>query len=392
MIKVAFFAEMMIEDFDGASRTMFQLINRIDREKFEFFFIYGTGPIQIGQFHSLRIPSFHIPFNRNYTLAVPAIAQKNIRKQLNKFQPDVIHIATPSMLGNYALQYAKKHEIPTISIYHTHFISYIDYYLKKTPFLINPTKKQFIKQTVRFYNKCSKVYIPSKTIQKELTSIGIHPERLTLWQRGIDTKLFSPQKKDIRYIRKITQNKKPNILFVSRLEWEKNLTTLIDIYQRCGVLAMDCNFIVVGDGTAKTACMDQMPEAHFLGKRSHKELAKIYASATVFLFPSITETYGNVVIEAMASGLPCITADQGGSSDFIQDAINGFKCEAQNADEYVVRIQQLINDKGLRKQIKKSALEYSKQYNWQHLANTYFDDLVESAGIPRSSGKEYQSA
>ncbi len=392
MIKVAFFAEMMIEDFDGASRTMFQLINRIDTSRFEFFFIYGTGPEQLDSFKSLRIPAFHIPFNRNYTLAVPAIAQKSIRKQLKEFQPDVIHIATPSMLGNYALQYAKKNEIPTISIYHTHFISYIDYYLKKTPFLITPTKKQFIKQTVRFYNKCSKVYIPSKTIQKELTSIGINPERLTLWQRGIDTQLFSPRKKDLKYIRKITQNKKPNILFVSRLEWEKNLTTLIAIYQHCRALALDCNFIIVGDGTAKAACMEQMSGAHFLGKRSHQELAKIYASATLFLFPSITETYGNVVIEAMASGLPCITADQGGSSDFIQDEINGFKCKAQDTYEYVFRIQQLIDNQGLRKKIKKSALKYSKQYNWQHLANTYFDDLSESAGVLTPSEKKYQSA
>ncbi|WP_293913828.1 MULTISPECIES: glycosyltransferase [unclassified Sphingobacterium] len=392
MIKVAFFAEMMIEDFDGASRTMFQLINRIDSTKFEFLFIYGNGPEQIDDHLSLRIPYFHIPFNRNYTMAVPAIAKKMLKQQLKEFDPDVIHIATPSMLGSFALKYAEKHNIPTLTIYHTHFISYIDYYLKNTPFLIKPTKKEFIKQTVRFYNKCTKVYVPSVSISKELKHLGIQPDKLTLWQRGIDTELFSPKKKDNNYLRKVTKNKKQNILFASRLEWEKNLVTLIDIYHKCKERDIDCNFIIAGDGTAKAACMEQMPDAYFLGKLSHKELAICYASSTLFLFPSITETYGNVVIEAMASGLPCVISNDGGSADFIIDGENGFKCNAEQAEDYVDKIQLLLSDKNLRKKFKKAGLKYSKQHNWQHLSEIYFRDISDFADMTISSQTAYQFA
>jgi glycosyltransferase involved in cell wall biosynthesis len=374
-VRVAFFAEILIEEFDGASRTMFQLIKRINPGAYEFLFIYGAGPENIFGFEGLRIPSVNIPLNNTYTMALPDLAIHSIKDKLKAFKPDVIHIATPSILGNFALKYAVKHKIPIISIYHTHFISYIDYYLKHVPFLIKRVRKMVAARQKIFYNQCNCIYVPSVTIMEELKGIGIEEDRMSLWKRGIDTTLFSPEHKDMEMMRGRTGNDWPTIMFASRLVWEKNLETLFKIYEQVQASYKQVNFLIVGDGIAATNCKAVMKNAIFTGKVDHQTLAKLYASATLFLFPSVSETYGNVVIEAMASGLPCVIADGGGSRDFIEQGVNGFKCEPYYAANYTGKIIMLLENEALRKQFGNSGVALSRLLSWEQLAERYFDDV-----------------
>lgn len=373
-LKVAFFAEILIEEFDGASRTMFQLIKRIDPAKFEFLFIYGSGPDDILGFEGLRIPAVNIPLNNTYTMALPDLAVSAIKEKLRDFKPDVIHIATPSILGNFALKYAVKHKIQVLSIYHTHFISYIDYYLKHVPFLINRVRKMVASRQKAFYNQCDCIYVPSETIRAELAGIGIDGSRMTLWKRGIDTALFNPKHKDAALMQRLTGNDWPTIMFASRLVWEKNLETLFKIYEE--LQHEQVNFVIAGDGIAGSNCKAMMKNAVFTGKTDHQTLAALYASATIFLFPSVSETYGNVVIEAMASGLPCVIADGGGSGDFITQGINGFKCDPYRAGSYIEKIKLLLDKKELREQFVENGLQFSRQLSWEQLAARYFKDLT----------------
>lgn len=375
MRKVAFFTEILVEDFDGASRTMFQLINRIDQNKFNYFFVYGGGPIQFRDFHSYKVPTFKIPVNDDYCLAIPQLIKKKLDCALDEFAPDIIHIATPSLLGFFALNYAKRRNIPVLTIYHTHFISYIAYYFKNILPLVKPTE-QWMKRTMNsFYNKCDIVYVPTKSILGELQQIGLQQDVLKLWQRGIDTSLFTPQKRDAAYMRKLTNNDKPTILFVSRIVWEKNIKTLIEIYQEIKRQNLAYNFIIVGEGTAKITAMQEMPDALFLGKKNHQELAVLYASSDAFVFPSVSETYGNVVIEALASGLPAVIANGGGSASLIEHGVNGFKCQADSASAYVYYLKQLLSDSILRKNIIDAGLSYAGKLDWTRLSQHYFNDL-----------------
>ncbi len=375
--RVAFFAEILIEDFDGASRTMFQLINRIDKERFEFLFICGVGPDQLNGYECVKIPVINLPINAGYTMALPTLMKKEIKKKLKGFKPEVIHIATPSLLGGFALKYARKNDLPIITIYHTHFISYIDYYLKHAPFLINRVKHAIAKSQKDFYNKCDKVYVPAESIKSELKEIGIKSFRMKIWKRGIDTELFSPKHKDLNLIQQLVGNNNPTIIFASRLVWEKNLETLFHIYEL--LQGRDINLLVVGDGGAKKACISKMENAIFTGKVSHQELAILYASADVFLFTSISETYGNVVLEAMASGLPCVIADGGGSKDFIEQGVNGFKCEPYNEYDYLEKLLLVLQKNDLKQQFIQEGLNYTKQLSWEQLAYEYFDDLDQLA-------------
>ncbi len=374
-IKVAFFAEILIPDIDGASRTMFQLLERIPQDEFEFLFICARGPEMIGSYECIRLPRFQIPVNKTYQFAIPGLAKKFIREKLDAFKPDVVHIATPSLLGFYALKYANLSNIPTISIYHTHFLSYVNYYLKHLPFLIDPIRRRMKEKITLFYNGCAKVYVPSASMIQELATIGVNPAQMQLWKRGIDTRIFNPLKKDPRYIRTLTGNDRPSIFFASRLVWEKNLETLVQIYALMQQMALPYNFVIAGDGTAKNMLKQQMPKALFLGNLDQDTLANVYASSSVFVFPSNTETFGNVVLEAMASGLPCVISDEGGSRDFIEDGVNGFKCGARDAWAFVENIRLLLDNAKLARQFSQESLAKCSLYDWDKLASIYFDDL-----------------
>lgn len=374
-VKVVFFADILIDDFDGASRTMFQIINRIPSDNFEFLFVCGMGSDKISGFKCLHVSSLGIPGNKTYRLATPMFQKAELDKEINAFYPDIIHISTPSLLGNYALKLAKRMGIPVVSIYHTNFVSYIDYYIKNVPFLIDFTKDRARNILKAFYNQCDTVYVPSATMMDELSSFGIRAHNMKLWQRGIDKKLFSPTKRKNGLMRSLVGNDNPCILFVSRLVWEKNLQTMIDLYSLIEANDLKYNIVVVGDGVAKAALKKQMPNAFFFGYMGHEQLANIYASSDVFFFPSVTETFGNVVLEAMASGLPCVVANSGGSKDFIRDGVNGFRCSPYNSQEYLGRITEIISRPGLAKTLSENALAASKKYVWENIVAEYFGDL-----------------
>ncbi len=378
--KVAFFAEILIADFDGASRTMFQILDRIPKEEFEFLFVCGVPPDKELGFEVLQVPTFRVPFNNTYRVALPFLSKRKLQKTLDEFQPDVIHFASPSPLGAFAKNYAIKNQIPLIAIYHTHFITYIKYYFRKLPFLTSFFYKKSVNITRDYYKHPEMVYVPSSQIIHELQDICKLPgQNLKLWQRGIDRQLFNPAKRDKTFIRSIVKNDLPNILFVSRLVWEKNLQTLIDLYHYYEKQKVEVNFIVAGDGVAREEVKQLMPNAFFTGALDHEKLSVLYASADVFIFPSDTETFGNVVIEAMASGLPCVVADGGGPKGFIKDEINGFLVPTNDVKAYFDKIQLLLENPILKTSIVQEALLLSQSLSWDNLVDIYFSDLKKMA-------------
>jgi len=158
---------------------------------------------------------------------------------------------------------------------------------------------------------------------------------------------------------------------------------LIKIYRENKHNGDKYNFIIAGDGVAKEALKEKMPEAFMLGKISHERLAILYASSDVFLFPSVSETYGNVVVEAMASGCPCVIAKGGGSQSLVDHGKTGFLCEPNNPTDYYQRIEELMNSPELKKKFVANGLAYTRTLDWDVLANTYFEDvkhLAEMAG------------
>lgn len=371
-IKVAFFSDILVEDFDGANRTMFQIIDRIPVDRYEYFFICGERPAPEFPFEVFKVPNITIPLNDDYKIAIPALLHFKLKNAVEEFNPDVIHITSPSLLGNFAIHFAKERNIPIITIYHTHFISYVEYYTRSIPVITNVAKSSIISGQKNFYNKCDLTLVPTQMMKEELISYGFNKDLLEIWPRGLDSQVFNPTKKDISFIQSITGNDRPNILFASRLVWEKNLETLMRIYEMAELHQVRWNFILAGDGVAREKMEENMPNAFFLGTVDQEELAILYASSDVFLFPSISETYGNVVIEAMACGCPCIIARGGGTLSFIDDGVNGFICEPTDSQEYFQKINKILDDTSLRSIFINRSLEFVKGLDWNHLVQKYF--------------------
>ena len=375
-VKVAFFADILLENFDGCVRTIHQLIKRFPKDKFEVIFFCGMKPSEDLGFEYFEIPTLKLPINSTYKMALPFFVQTKIEYKLSKFRPNVIHVSNPSPLGAFATKYGIENNIPLVSIYHTHFLAYVNYYAKMFPFLIPPLKKYVINYTRKIYDNCQIFYVPTTTILESFEVNGYLTSNCKIWKRGIDLEMFSPSKKSGNIYKTLTNNDKPNVFFASRLVWEKNLKTLIGIYKQIEIENLNLNFIIAGEGVASLALKKEMRNAYFVGNLSHKDLAVYYASSDVFIFPSDTETFGNVVVEAMASGLPCIAANGGGPKSIITNGKNGFLIEPNDVAGFVEKIKLVISDCKLRNSIIKNGIDYTANLDWDELANAYFEDLI----------------
>jgi glycosyltransferase involved in cell wall biosynthesis len=227
-------------------------------------------------------------------------------------------------------------------------------------------------------------------MKEELEEKGFDPDLMTIWPRGINLDIFNPGQRDEAFIRHLVGDGRMNILFASRLVWEKNLETLIDIYQMIEEQNLEYNLIIAGDGMAREELEAQMPKAHFTGHLNHVELSKLYASTDYFLFTSVTETYGNVVTEAMACGAACLVADGGGSQSLIKEGINGFLCKPYSARDYLYKIQLLEDHPEFKKRMKKQAIKDMQNLKWGHIVAALFkemEDLIRDSDDHKKSKK-----
>ncbi|BCX13970.1 MAG: glycosyl transferase family 1 [Candidatus Dojkabacteria bacterium] len=381
-IKIALFSDgMSSESFDGVSMTLYTVFNKLPRENFDVLLISAKPPTdkKSFQFRSLKIPSTKLPFYKDYPIALPSLSLK-LKKELNNFNPDIIHITTPFFSGPYALKYANKNKIPTLTIYHTHFLSYLKYYFHRNSFMYPIAFKVLVKYLKNFYNKTNIVLVPTEIIKNELINYGIKPNLISTWRRGIDTNVFNPNQKDLNLYINITKNHNKNILFVGRLVWYKGLQKLIEIYNHLETKRDDVNFIIIGDGPHKNKLQKHMPKAFFLGKLPHKQLPKFYASADCFLFTSDTETFGNVVLEAMACGCPVVVSDAGGPSELVTNNLTGFKIKDNRASKYSEKIEEILDNPKIKDTLSKQGIKFAQSQSWEELTQkliNFYNNLYE---------------
>lgn len=378
-IKIAFFLDVMQEDFDGVAITMHQIIRRIPRDQFEAIFVTPQPPSEDIGFPVHVTPSFKLPeSDKEYLIALPK-KMKNLHGILDAFSPDILHYSSPTPLGSYATKYAKRHHIPVVSIYHTHYPSFVSYYIRFIPNIekyFNPV----FKLLYRMYYKADRIFAPTPSMYRYLESIGIKASNLSVWGRGVNLERFSPAHREENYYPVPKENKK--VLFVSRLVREKEPETLVRLYQLMDQKRSDLNMIIVGEGPTRNELQKKMPKAIFKGRLTGMELATAYASGDVFVFPSTTETFGNVVLEALASGLPVVAANAGGPSDIIQDGHTGYLVEPKNERAFFEKVEELVDDPALYQQIRKNALDYASSQTWEKLSSQLFDEykrLVKSS-------------
>lgn len=360
-MKIAHFLGTMRPEHDGVTRVVYHLRELFDRDFAEHLFISPIGS-QIPQDDIRTVPSIPFPLSTQYRLAT--VNQDSVQRVLGKDKPDIIHIHSPDPLGWAAMRYARHAGIPMVATYHTHFPSYAKYYHLE---FLAPVGWQILRS---LYSPSQAVIVPSQSTLEELHEHGI--KNLIHIPHGVDMTSFSPTNRSEAWRSSILGDD-PNrviVTFVSRLVWEKNPMVLVNAWKHLNNKGR-AKLVIVGDGPAKAKLEQLLPEAHFTGKLSGSPLFEAYASSDIFVFPSVTETFGNVTVEAMASGLPAICAIAGGARDIVIPGKNGLLFDADKPIELAQAIDELVTNPQLRLQMSKAALESVKRFRWDTTVSAY---------------------
>jgi phosphatidylinositol alpha 1,6-mannosyltransferase len=364
-LRVAIFTGNYNHIRDGVSLTLNRLVKYLESQNIPVL-IFGPSnkkPVinHCGEFVVTPSIPMLVPGRDEYRIAThfPRWA----KKRLDEFNPTIVHLATPDGLGIGALRYAKKKGYKTVASYHTHFLSYADYY----SLYLKPIFYPAVLLMHWFYGSVAETYVPSRSMIAELRRLKLKAN-LKLWARGIDLDLFNPQKRDREWRRSVGFTDDDIVItFVSRLVWEKELMTYIKAVKNLKAENSKVRALVVGDGPARDETQRLLPEAHFTGFTKGEDLARAYASSDVFLFPSHTETFGNVTLEAMASGLPCLVADAIGSKSLVEDGVNGYHAEKENVEDFTNKLRQILANDQQRLEMGKKSREMAMEYQWDEI-------------------------
>jgi glycosyltransferase involved in cell wall biosynthesis len=375
-VKVAYFTESLYPLVDGVSRTLARLFATLEREEVDFRVFSPFHPDPSVEWRDRVQEVRHLPLvvNPGYRISLPG--GREVREALGSFRPDLVHVVSPTPMAVWAQRWARRAGVPSVASFHTHFVSYFPYYRIRR---LEPLGWSLLR---RFYRRSQRVYVPSWSIIRELRDEGI--ENLELWSRGIDLSAFSPHYRDptIRAANGADEDT-PLLLLVSRLVKEKDLADLVKVDAELRRRGVRFRLALVGDGPMRGELEAKLPEAHFAGHQSGKALARWYASGDVFVFPSTTETLGNVVLEALASGLPAVVVDRGGPQDLVEPGVTGFVARANDIADIADRVESLLRDRTLRARMATAGIASASSRDW----DTINRGLVESyrsviAGAP----------
>ncbi len=358
---------------DGVSNTLNRLVGHLGKRGYEVL-VFGPWTPRpamehVGEFEPVySIPAPGRPEYR-ITMGFPSANKQRLRD----FDPDLIHIATPDLLGFRALRYAMKHNIPVVSSYHTHFTSYLKYYR------LGLLERPLWKYLHWFYRNSRHLYVPSPATMQELRKEGVACE-LKLWSRGVDTALFNPGQRDPQWRQSLGfSDDDLVIVFVSRLVWEKNLDMVVRIFGKFNDAARSVRTMVVGDGPARKSLSKVLPETVFTGYLTGRDLARAYASADIFFFPSDTESFGNVTLEAMSSGLPAVVAKAVGSISLVDDGRTGYLVGATDEQRFTQYLQQIIDNNELRSRMADASRGKAQSYDWDKILDqliSYYNEII----------------
>ena len=366
-LRIAFFSPSMKFGQDGVTRVLYKVSEKLRERNVEHIFFTAVPPAPEEQKVPMyKVPSVVVPFYPEYRLSVGA--DFKVAAVLSEFKPHILCVNSPCSLGWAAVYNAGFHSRPIVAYYHTHFISYAHYYKVD---VLTRLGWHYMRM---FYNSVHETFVPSRPILEELGTHGIR--NLSLLPHGVDTGLFHPGQADPAWKAGLGLENKTVLLYVGRLVWEKNLGLLADAYQIIRRETDNVALVLVGDGPIRSALQQRIPDALFLGYRSGRDLATCFASADLFVFPSTTETFGMVTLEAMASGLVPVCANHGGAADIIRDGETGALAEPGSAEHFAACCIALIRDPGLRNRMRHDALLYAGQQNWDaivsRMLNEYF--------------------
>lgn len=344
--------------------------------------IYTSADVGVDRpdYLALRSIGMDVPFYRGMKMYLPRFLA--FLKQARKDGIELVHYTTPGPVGLAAMFTAWRANLPMIGSFHTQLAEYTE--------LLSGSKRlgHLMREYQRWpYGKCQRILVPSEATRELLIAAKIRAERIQIWTRGVDTRHFSPAHRSaaLRESWGVDDNRLA-LLYVGRLSREKGLDAVPSIARTLNDAGIAHRFIFVGDGPFRGELQAASPDAVFTGELAHREVATMMASADLFVFPSRTDTLGNVVLEAQASGLPVLVSDEGGPRENIEAGETGFVCLEGGPFDFASRIVMLARDRARRLRMGPAARAYALGRSWERaLAPLYQAYREVTAAWPRRS-------
>lgn len=366
-MRILYFTDTYLPQINGVTNTLEKLGRYLDNNNMEYMFFapyYTDNAKPLREKHVQRFTSISLSVYPECRLSLPLYS--NLCSLADKFRPDIVHLMTPIGIGLAGLKYARDRGVPVVSSFTTSFDAYLKYYKIE---ILESLIWSFFKW---FHNSCNINFCPSQDTKNTLESKGIR--NIKLMSRGIDIDNFNPAfksdgiRKELNIVEKIT------FLYVGRLAAEKDLDILMESVRKVNeIYPGKTQFVITGDGPYASHIKKTAPDnVLFTGYVKGERLSSIYASCDVFVFPSSTETFGNVVLEAMASGLPVIAVNSGGVKDSIIDGYNGILCNPRDSDSFTLAMCRFIKVTELIGNMGKNARKYTLDKSWTSI----FDQLI----------------
>jgi glycosyltransferase involved in cell wall biosynthesis len=358
--KRAWFTDTL-EDVNGVATTIRKMTAAGAAAGKELVVVASQSNLQLSDIPIKNFPpigEFELPEYELQKLSFPPVLQMLDYIQRERFTEVII--STPGPVGLTALLAAKMLNLQTSGIYHTDFPQYIRI-LTEDGFLESVAWRYMH----WFYGQLDTVFVNSEEYRQSWIKRGFDPGKLKILPRGLDTDLFHPARRDSAFFEKFgASNGEVRLLYVGRISREKDLDLLADAYRRLRKEGLPVQLFVVGHGPYSEALAKSLPEAFFTGYLRGKELATAYASADIFVFPSTTDTFGNVILEAQASGLPVVVSDSGGPKELVTDKANGLITRSHDVEDFTRAIRALVANRALRERMANSARDSVTDRSW----------------------------
>ena len=353
-MRIALFTETFLPKLDGIVTRLSHTIEHLQRSGDRVLVFAPEGGIT--EYKGAKVygvSGFPLPLYPELKMALPRPAIGHV---LEQFQPDIIHVVNPAVLGLAGLFYGKVLKIPLVASYHTHLPQYLQHYGLG---MLEGLLWELLKMS---HNQAQLNLCTSTAMMQELTVHGI--ERVDLWQRGVDTELFHPDLACEEMRSRLSQGhpQSPLLLYVGRLSAEKEIERIKPVLEAIP----NSHLALVGDGPHRLALEKHFAgtNTHFVGYLTGRDLGAAFACADAFIFPSRTETLGLVLLEAMAAGCPVVAANSGGIVDIVTSGVNGYLFDPEDERGALAATQRLLEQKQEREIIRKNARLEAQKWGW----------------------------
>lgn len=361
-LRIALVAESFLPQINGVTNSVLRILDFFEKNGHEALIIApesNGGPTEYAGFEILRVPALNVK-----GLIPIGLPQQFAKARVLNFNPDIIHLASPAILGNYVARFAKKNEIPTLSVYQTDLAGFANHYGFQ---IANTTLNKFVGKV---HSNSDRTLAPSTSACNYLNQLGV--QDVELWRRGVDSVRFSPIKRDEELRNELLGNRPDRTLigYIGRLAHEKRLEDLISLDDQD-----DVQLVIVGDGPTRARLERKLPNAIFTGFKSGEDLARMYASLDIFIHTGQDETFCQSIQEALASGVPVIAPNSGGPIDLVENGKTGYLINTGNPKEIkrVVKLIQQSDTTELRQVTRQSVVNRTWQSINQELISHYLE-------------------